>query len=196
MLLACMHVRRQAETEEDKERVGKEACATFWSSLAVSLMLAVVLATFGLPLVGNWWAFVSLVLGYVFGIGVGTSADRASRRSHRRTHAIGRVLGYLLLWYAAWLVPMVLIPFLFRASSLPVLTMGFAVCMLPAHCWGSFSDGPTRRNAWRFLAALVVSAFLYSTVMRFGRVANLYAYRLVRGSRPATSGVQQYLRAK
>ena len=149
-----------------------------------------------------WWYW--LLLASVVGVPMFLACRYVERRAatEHETVELGRPASRvfwasaLLSLAAVVLVALVLFPFFLGMLSLPVLTVVFAVCMLPAHCWGSFSDRPTMRIAWRFLAALVLSAFLYSMVLRFDIAASLRTYRLYRSGLPSPADVQGSLRRK
>jgi hypothetical protein len=78
------------------------------------------------------------------------------------------------------------------ASLAEVLSL-VAVCALTAHFFVQFSVNPTPRCAKHALIALVAGAFLFWGAVKYARVANLWAYSLVRGRVPDSGETYRHM---
>jgi hypothetical protein len=194
MFLACWYVARHKPADEQvKLELGKGAAKIFWLStaLAAGLTFAVGWCVYQnvvteterqysyVPSVFN--AYVLLVIAYVGSLALLSGRGKAGAgEASRALRFSGRLLLLaVLLTNTVWSV-----------ASTMELFLQMAVCLAVAQFLREFTMKPNRTTARRAGVALCLGALLFWGATKYGRVANLYLYRLVRGERPQSAEIE------
>ena len=185
MFLAALYISKRAKREGTEKKYKLTALSIFFGASIISLVLVFLL----LDILKEHPSFIGFLLGFVFCMLVATAACKAVEKHSQTRKRIAVLLAFVFFWYLIYVLPSFFLSFgefgiYGGQGSVSTIIMVFAVCMLPAHYWHRFSVASNKKNAWIFLVAFVIGVFLFWVAVRYGNLANIYFYKLIRGQTP------------